>query len=137
MVRPGWLQVGLHLRSKETPNDLFRVTKIVQEFVELEGINHPEDNKHRTKIDYLHAFYWASDYFECDDCRRKPGAPTLCSDCLRRREEFYSNGRLKCELPRFYSKPYNGYPTAFLPMGLPNGDVPVVRLSRYQRKWVV
>lgn len=27
------------------------------------------------------------DFRECDSCRAKPGAPTLCADCLQRRAE--------------------------------------------------
>jgi hypothetical protein len=28
------------------------------------------------------------DFVECDDCRKKPGSPELCADCLRRRSEL-------------------------------------------------
>jgi hypothetical protein len=27
-------------------------------------------------------------FVECSDCRRKPGSPILCEDCLRRRDAF-------------------------------------------------
>lgn len=29
-----------------------------------------------------------NDFEECDECRKKPGKPMLCADCLRRRAEF-------------------------------------------------
>ena len=29
-----------------------------------------------------------SDFVECDECRRKPGSPPLCDDCLGRRAEL-------------------------------------------------
>ena len=29
-----------------------------------------------------------NDFVECDECRKKPGSPQLCDDCLRRRGEF-------------------------------------------------
>ena len=44
---------------------------------------------------------WEDDFRECDECRAKPGAPLLCSDCVERRNEFFStNGNRKCRPPR-------------------------------------
>jgi hypothetical protein len=42
-----------------------------------------------------------SEYRECDECRIKSGAPTLCQDCLERRSEFHRTG--SCRPPRVCS----------------------------------
>lgn len=33
------------------------------------------------------------EFKECDDCASKPGSPTLCDDCYKRRNEFYSKDK--------------------------------------------
>jgi hypothetical protein len=40
-------------------------------------------------------------FIECDECRVKPGSPTLCQDCLERRSAFYMTGT--CRPPRVCS----------------------------------
>jgi hypothetical protein len=32
-----------------------------------------------------------AEFVECNECRRKPGSPALCTDCLRRRDKFYGS----------------------------------------------
>jgi len=142
MPNAGWLKVGLWLIHRDDPrdplkgtNELFRITKIVREFVELEGLN--PGSTGRTKIEYLHQFYQAPSFFECDDCQRKPGSPTLCADCLHRRTQFSISGDVKCELPRFCSRAYLKYPEGYLPMECPTQKRPKVIPNRYHRKWVI
>jgi hypothetical protein len=136
MKKPGWLKIGLWLIRREYPNDLFRVSKIVREFIELEGLQ--PGSSGRVKISYLHQSYLTPRFFECDDCRRKPGSPTLCENCIQRRYAFSMGGGTKCELPRFCSKTYLKYPEGYLPMECPTQDSSTrVTLSRYQRPWVI
>jgi hypothetical protein len=142
MPNPGWLQIGLCLIRKEDPHDLVkgvthlcRVVRIIHEFIELEGLEPGFEG--RTKIDYLHQFYQAPGYFECDDCCRKPGIPTLCGDCLRRRNDFYTSGSTRCDLPRFCSRPYTKYSSGLLPMEFPIQERPKDIPSRYKRPWVI
>lgn len=119
MPNAGWLKIGLWLIRRGDPDDLgapqlFRITKIVKEFIELEGVE--PGSTGRTKITYLHDFYLAPSFFECDDCQRNPGSPTLCTDCHHRRTQFSISGNVSCELPRFCSSDYSDYPEAYLPM---------------------
>jgi hypothetical protein len=44
-------------------------------------------------------------YFECDDCRKKPGSPDLCASCLERRTQESKTG--KCALPPFCPTSYH------------------------------
>jgi hypothetical protein len=140
MPNVGWLKVGLWLIHKEDPHDLvkrintlFRVTKIVHDFIELEGLE-PE-SKDRIEIKYIHQFYQAPKFFVCDDCCRKPFNPILCKYCLQRRTAFPING--KCELPRFCTQVNLGYPEILLPMEFPTQERPKDILSRYKRPWVI
>lgn len=142
MPNAGWLKVGLWIIRREDPHDLVkvanhlvRVTKIVRGFIETEGLE-PWSNG-RTKIEYLHQFYQAPSFFECDDCQRKPGSPTLCADCLHRRTAFSISGNIKCELPRFCSRAFRNYSEVYLPMECPTPKRPRVRVSRYKRPWVI
>lgn len=136
MPNAGWLKVGLWLKDKSNPNNWFRLNKVIPDFVELRG-PHPYPDLHLAKIEYLHAYYVAPTYFECDDCRKKPGAPTLCADCYQRRKEFYERGESYCRLPRFCSNPFLAYNACGLPMDGPKYVPPAVRLPRYQRKWII
>lgn len=140
MPNAGWLKVGLWLIRREDPHDLgvpqlFRVTKIEEEFIQLEGVE--PGSASRVKIKYLHDFYQASRFFECDDCQREPGSPTLCTDCLHRRTQFLISGDARCELPRFCTRAYSEYPEVYLPMECPTPKRPTVIPNRYQRKWVI
>lgn len=135
MPNPGWLQVGLWLRGKSDPEGWFRVNKVFPYFVELNG-PHPCTEPLLAKVEFIHSYYLSPRYFECDDCRRKPGIPTLCYDCLQRRQEFYASGEHHCELPRFCSTPFLEYNECWLPMDGPK-YIPLVRVPRYKRPWVV
>lgn len=135
MLNPGWLQVGLWLRSKSEPENWFRVNKVVPDLIELQG-PYPSNTPHLAKVEYLHSYYLSPTYFECDDCRRKPGSPTLCSDCLKRRTEFSKGGNHYCEFPRFCAIPFLKYGECGLPMECPPYVHPV-RLSRYKRSWLI
>lgn len=35
------------------------------------------------------------EFVECDTCRAKPGSPSLCRECLERRELFFILDRLR------------------------------------------
>jgi hypothetical protein len=139
MPTPGWLKIGLHLLCKEAPNEMFRVTDIRRGLVYLAAVRNPSDNHHRTRVGHLHSYYWAPSYFECDDCRRKPGSSTPCSNCFNRRSWFHEGGggRKRCELPKFCSKPYREYDPLYLPMGPTEDNEPRIVLSRYKRPWVI
>ena len=135
MLNPGWLQVGVWLRSKKYHEDWFVIHRVVPEIIELEG-PYPKAEFIRAKVEYLHSYYLAPKYFECDDCKRKPGSPTLCADCLKRRKEFYDSGEHHCELPRFCSNPFLRYDDCWLPMEGPK-YTPPIRVSRYRRSWLI
>lgn len=137
MPTPGWLKIGLYLLCKEAPNEMFRVTAIQRGLVYLAAVLNPSGNHHRTRISHLRSYYWSPAYFECDDCRRKPGSPPLCSNCLDRRNWFYAEGRKRCELPKLCSRAYQKYDSIYLPMGATEPIEPRVVVSRYKRPWVI
>lgn len=124
----GWLRVGLWLRKKPSL-ELLKVTEISEGRVVLEGVS-PEQHMVRTSIGMLNNFFYAYEYFECDECRCKPGAPTLCADCILRRTAHSRSNPPHCELPRVCKNIYAGgrisleYPKEL-------GPIP----TRFQREW--
>ena len=135
MPMPGWVRVGLWLRAKDDPDALYQVTNITGKFVWTKK-KEPGIGERKTRYDYLHVIFLASNFYECDDCRRKPGSPVLCSDCLERRTELSRKRPNQCRLPRICDKAYlSSHDQIKLePANEPDNQVIP---TRYERKWVI
>jgi hypothetical protein len=135
MAMPGWVRVGLWLRDKEEPSDLYQVIEVKGNFVWTKE-KEPGSGLRKTRWDYLHSVFLASNFFECDDCRRKPGSPVLCSDCLERRSELPRKIPNQCRLPRLCDRAYHrGFDS--IPLEPANEPDNQVIPTRYERKWVI
>jgi len=132
---PGWVKVGLWLRDKDSPEALYQVTKVKGRFVWARE-KEPGTGTHCTRIDYLHSVFLASNYFECDDCRRKPGSPTLCPDCYERRNDLSRKKPNQCRLPKLCATAYRA-DYDFINLEPANEPDTRVILTRYERKWVI
>ena len=130
---PGWLVEGLSVIDQES-YDLFKVTKVTRIFINLS--NPDKSRTHRTRLTYLSKLFFASNYFECDDCRR--GAPTPCEDCTRRKLQFYDGVRLggwrACELPKLCKRKFIGGTFPLDPFVEPERPLPP---TRFERDWVI
>jgi len=135
MPMPGWMRVGLWLRDKEEPDKLYQVTEIKGKFVWSKEKD-PGTGERRTRYDYIHSVFLATNFYECDDCRRKPGSPTLCQDCLERRIELSRKKPNRCRLPRLCDKAYR---TEYDYINLKPAELPDNQVvpTRYERKWVI
>lgn len=105
---PGWLKPGLFLRHART-SLLYVVSSLAPDHFCLR--RPPGVQEDYITSDYLNLYdlWLGTDYFECDDCRRKPGSPTLCADCLERRAQFqHGFSMASCRLPKFCSTAYDG-----------------------------
>lgn len=134
--RPGWLKVGLWLLRVDDPKGPpVKITKIARGWVDL----HDEsgDIHCRVKLTHIQEFYFATAYFECDDCCRDTKSPTHCGPCLRRKCAFSISGNHHCELPHTCKRAFRAYPVSKLPMGPPKQGRSKVIPTRYERKWVI
>jgi hypothetical protein len=138
---PGWLRPGLPLLDA-LRHEPYRVTRVVEpDFYVAERPTTGELGPYL--ISNLHRDWISPLYFECDDCRRKPGSPTLCSSCLERRTQESRTG--ECAFPPLCLTSYAGGYLDFCVLltirerdssarGLQPPKRPAARPSRFKRE---
>jgi hypothetical protein len=135
---PGWLVEGLWVVRKVS-GDLYKVTQVSLTLTKL--VDQSGSKYSRVRSDYLSKVYFACNYFECDDCRKKPGTLTICDSCLARKVQFDTgprlNGRRVCDLPRFCRRKFTGGTIPLDPFKeLVNLELPLPP-TRFEREWVI
>lgn len=132
---PGWLVEGLRVVEKVS-GQFFEVTKVTRTRVSM--ICQDLKRTREFRLDYLHEYCFACNYFECDDCRKNQGP---CGDCSLRKVHFdkgprHDNRRV-CELPKFCRRKFLG---GWVPLGPPEEAKESERPlppTRFEREWVI
>jgi hypothetical protein len=132
---PGWLVVGLWVVEKVS-GQLFEITKVTRNRVTMVYQGNDRDRSREFRLDYLHEYCFACNYFECDDCRKNQGTP--CGDCITRKKHFEEgpryDSRMVCELPKFCKRKFIGGNLQLDPFKEPEKPLPP---TRFEREWVI
>jgi hypothetical protein len=131
----GWLVVGLWVVEKVS-GQLFEITKVTRNRVTM--VDQGKDRTREFRLDYLHEYCFACNYFECDFCRKSQGTLPVCATCEKRRIHFEEgprhDNRRVCELPRFCKNKFIGGTFPLDPFKEPEKPLPT---TRFEREWVI
>jgi hypothetical protein len=132
---PGWLREGLWVVERVS-DQLFEVTKVTRSRVTM--VCRGKDRAREFRLDYLHEYCVACNYFQCDDCRRRS---VTCDDCARRATQFSTgtrSGGLKvCDLPKLCSRKFVEGIVPLNPFEEPAGAKEPLPPTRFEREWVI